>query len=235
MIALWLSASLQLASPDCHDAAVHEREACALRAAADLEARIAGDVYCLPETDPDTRPGCFAERPVGQDLPEAAVRAADCVMAVPIERADVCAAYNVAIEEARMFRYLGIIERAIATGAVANVEENFVATRSASGLRASQGAWRAYVAAACDAFEEPEPIRAFVALGCRLRLTHERTFTLWTHYLSSPGECDPSAPEPTLTVIDERIGRRLQGETEPAPRTWCVATEAPSWLKSPGA
>lgn len=235
MIAVWLSASLQLSSPDCHDAAAADREQCALSAAASLEARVAGDVYCLPAPDPDTRPGCFVERPLRDGLSALTIRSADCVMAVPIERADVCGAYNVAIEEARMFRYLGIIERAIATGDVANVEDSFVATRSASGLAASQAAFRAYVAAACDAFEEPEPMRAFIALGCRLRLTRERTFTLWTHYLSSPGECDPNAPEPTITVIDQRVDRRLKGDTEPEPGTWCVPTDAPPWLKSPGA
>lgn len=228
MIALLSVALLQVSAQSCHEAPTGQKAECAREVVAVAEAGVSGTVYCYQPDGPQTRPYCLSE-PRG-DAPSDTARPqqpgpqkADCSMSLMGEYLLACGALSLAREEERMFRYLEIAERQILSGEEPDETVLLSGPRSLSALVGSQQAWHTYAALACDQFEEMGDMAQISSLGCRLRLTRERTHTIWHHYLSSAWECDPEAPEPTDLVGDGIIFRLWpsEGAGGPAQDAWC--------------
>lgn len=104
--------------------------------------------------------------------------------------AEECLAAELAVVDARLNRYydaaVSRLERQEETGALAR-------------LRASERAWIAYRERECHAVWEywkPGTIRGVFDAECRLRLTKDRTLTIWRNWLTYVDRTPPLLPEP---------------------------------------
>lgn len=233
MVALLLVALLQSPAQACHEAPAGLKAECAGQAVAIAEAAVTGTVYCYEFDGPGTRPACLLQPTEpgrsGRQVVEWSPRSADCNLSLPGEYLLACGSLNLAREEQRMFRYLEIAERNISEAEAPDEASALAEPRSASALANSQQAWRTYAALACDQFEEMGDLARISSLGCRIQLTRERTHTIWRHYLAAAGECDPEAPEPIMTVVDENIIRiwTSEGPMPVAEQPWCYRPPCP--------
>ncbi|MFN3930959.1 MAG: lysozyme inhibitor LprI family protein [Brevundimonas sp.] len=119
----------------------------------------------------------------------------DCASPANTIEMNDCAAAEVAAEEARMAAYLAASIKVLRDEA----ESPELAAAVVAELHASQTAWQAYADSACRTVYtrwQSGTIRNLMALGCRERLTRERTHTLWADYLGYMDSTPPILPEP---------------------------------------
>ena len=106
-----------------------------------------------------------------------------------------CAAAEVAREEARLATYLAAAIEVLREEA----ESPELAATVVAELQASQKAWQAYADSACRTVYtrwQSGTIRNLMALGCRERLTLERSHALLADYLVYLDSTPPALPEP---------------------------------------
>lgn len=73
-------------------------------------------------------------------------------------------------------------------------------------LNSAQRTWEAYAGIVCDDVLDQwrdGTIRTVMYLGCRSRMTHERTRVIWREHLSFVDSTPPLLPEPVGPALDE--------------------------------
>lgn len=119
-----------------------------------------------------------------------------------------CAADDLALETARMQRYLDLaLQRATATDADSRKYDD--PTRQVELLNAEQAAWSAYADVRCEGrWDEVKggTIRTIVLLSCQIDSTRQRTHDIWADHLTYWDSTPPMLPEPTKAVHEEQAG-----------------------------
>ena len=95
------------------------------------------------------------------------------------------------------------LEKYVQAATDRHTDENGKSDSVALGIQASQSAFEAYRDIECDAVFEDwigGTIRTVMSLECRLRLTDERTHTVWENWLRYMDSTPPILPEPKPTV-----------------------------------
>ncbi len=117
-----------------------------------------------------------------------------------------CVADDLALEQARMQRYLDV---AMEQAAVNDSESGELGepTRQVELLTAAQAAWIAYADLRCETqWDEVKggTIRTIVLIGCWIDATRLRTHDIWADHLTYWDSTPPVLPEPVLTVFEEQ-------------------------------
>lgn len=102
-----------------------------------------------------------------------------------------CAAQELKTADAELNRYY--------RAAVTRLQREYGAAALAK-LRKSEAAWIAYRDAECEAVWQrwtPGSIAGTEQLGCKTRLTRERTTAIWTAWLTYADSTPPILPKPT--------------------------------------
>lgn len=133
------------------------------------------------------------------NAPAEADQVVDCDNAMTTYDMNVCTGRVLERENARMDEYLKVARtraEAIDAGSGRFGDER---SNSAAFLKASQTAWEAYAAIACDGVYDQwkgGTIRTVQFLGCKIGLTRERTHFIWENYLTYMDSTPPVLPEP---------------------------------------
>ena len=93
----------------------------------------------------------------------------------------------------------GRLETYVRAAVERHTDENGKSDSVALGIQSAQIAFEAYRDIECDAVLEnwmEGTIRTVMTLDCRLRLTNERTRTVWTNWLHYMDSTPPVLPEP---------------------------------------
>lgn len=120
-----------------------------------------------------------------------------------------CAARDLDAEDRRMRIYLARSIQEVRSGS----DSDALGARAAREMGQAQKAWEAYVEKECDAVYtqwQGGTIRVLMALGCKRRLTQERTHHLWETFLTFPDSTEPVLPEP-LPLRDETPSEKTDG------------------------
>lgn len=125
----------------------------------------------------------------------------DCAQAMTTLEINACAMADLEAETARMELYL---EAARARTAEMDQSPDFAQPADqVRYLAEAQAAWEIYASAVCDGVYDQwkeGAIRTVMAIDCRIRLTRERTHTIWRHQLSYVDSTPPVLPEPVEPV-----------------------------------
>jgi len=123
---------------------------------------------------------------------------ADCSKAATTPEINACAAQDLAAETERMETYLtaarrqaSVIDQSAADGDPALSQRAY--------LDNAQTAWSAYADIVCDGVYDQwsgGTIRTVMSLGCRTRMTRERTHVIWRDFLTYADSTPPILPEP---------------------------------------
>ena len=122
-------------------------------------------------------------------------QALDCDHVITTNDINTCKAQEVAEAEQTMQTYLDASLERFA-------KDEVVVTA----IHSAQQQWIAYRDAHCGAVYDlwrEGTIRGAMLLGCKLRITHERTHALWRNYLTYMDSTPPLLPEPSPLPIKQ--------------------------------
>lgn len=154
-----------------------------------------------------------ASEPAAEDAARAATRAAaasassgppsfTCVRDGSTPEINACLADDLAVETARMERYLAAAQDR--SREADELPRSWGGPSAQRGYLASaQAAWTAYARIVCEGVDDSfkgGTIHTAMFLGCMIDMTHARTRVIWRNHLTYMDSTPPVLPEPTRPV-----------------------------------